>query len=130
MDDNENFMKEDPWNVNRVAFGNENGTSEDGNKNGLYFSAEDMGKISMACGIISFFFYHFVFAIFGLILGIMSHSRSKNSSATIGIVCSIITLSFSALFFLGIAAIILALVPTASEWFSKLKDYIPSIYGL
>ncbi|MCR5763047.1 MAG: prominin family protein [Treponema sp.] len=131
MENDEEYMKEDPWNVNKVASANGEASSDGGNGNAAapYFSAEDLGKISMAFGIISFFFYHILFAILGLVFGFMSRSKSKNSSATVGIVCSCITLAAMFFFFIGIAVIVLACIPAITEWFDRIKDSLPSIYG-
>lgn len=124
MDDNEDFMNEDPWNVSGRASGEAETT-----ETSSYFSADDLGKISMACGIISFFFYHVLFAILGLVFGIVSQSKSKNSCATVGIVCSVISLALMFFVLLGVIAIILAFIPSATEWFEKIKDYLSGLYG-
>ncbi len=129
MEQNDDYMNDDPWNVHGVASGKIPCEHSEENESKSYFSAEDLGKISMACGIISFFFYHTLFAILGLVFGIISQSKTKNSSATAGIVCSVITLCIMFLCIIGIIALVLACIPTATEWFDKLKDSLPGMYG-
>lgn len=130
MENNEDFMNNDPWNINGSSSGSSDTASkENGNDSSrIYFSAEDLGKISMALGIMSFFFYKGLFAILGLVFGFISQSKVKNSSATIGIVCSIINLGIICLGILGCIIAIAACIPMFSDMFSKLKDAMGSYW--
>lgn len=122
----DNFMNDDPWNVNDIS---SKGSVQNETSRNSYFSAEDLGKISMACGIMAFFWYKGLFSILGLLFGFTSLAKGRNSSATIGIVCSIINLVIIAIAMVGIAVLIFAFIPAASDLYARIKDALSRLYG-
>lgn len=86
----------DPWNI----VSSEDNTNKElmpvtenaNNKNAFNITANDLGIICMALGILSIVFFNFVFAIIAIVIGIVAVKKNNNSYATAGIICSVIAI--------------------------------------
>ncbi len=111
----------DPWNIPGANPSFRKEKEEEGN---FYFSAADLGTMSMVFGILSFFFYKGPFAILGLVLGIISRRKQQNSNAMVGIVCSIINLVLMAFGFIVVCSLVAAAIPALGHIFEELREAV------
>ena len=89
-------------------------------KSGAASGSDDFGTASMIFGIISLFLGGNVWGVIGLVLGCISANRRKNDHATVGIICSAISLVFWIITLIAVVVIFTVAWPEIKDAFSEL----------
>ena len=89
-------------------------------KSGAASGSDDFGTASMVFGIISLFLGGNVWGVVGLVLGCISANHRKNDHATVGIICSAISLAFWVITLIAVVVIFTVAWPEIKDALSEL----------